>query len=115
MIEQKRTEVARAQRKVQDLVIDLQEELDEATDPERLQAIEKFSLALKPVSDAWDELHDEYTKLLQGTASLDSLTVLGRLDGLIEQLNSILDSIAGLPTTDATEDMVESSSRGGGS
>ena len=107
VIEQKRTEAARAQRKVQDLVIDLQEELDEATDPERLQAIEEFSLALKPVSDAWDELHDEYTKLLQGTASLDNLTVLGRLDGLIEQLNSILDSIAGLPTTDATEDMVE--------
>ena len=107
VIDQKRTEAARAQREVQDLVMDLQEELDEATDPERLQAIEEFSLALKPVSDAWDELHDEYTKLLQGTASLDNLTVLGRLDGLIEQLNSILDSIAGLPTTDATEDMVE--------
>ena len=107
VIEQKRTEAARAQRKVQDLVIDLQGELDEAADPERLQAIEEFSLALEPVSDAWDELHDEYTKLLQGTASLDNLTVLGRLGGLIEQLNSILDSIARLPTTDATEDMVE--------
>ena len=107
VIEQKRTEAARAQRNVQDLVMDLQEELDEATDPERLQAIEEFSLALKPVSDAWDELHDEYTKLLQETASLDNLTVLGRLDGLIEQLSSILDSIDGLPTVDATEDMVE--------
>ena len=107
VIEQKRTEAARAQRNVQDLVMDLQEELDEATDPERLQAIEEFSLALEPVSDAWDELHDEYTKLLQETASLDNLTVLGRLDGLIEQLSSILDSVDGLPTVDATEDMVE--------
>ena len=107
MIEQKRTEAARAQRKVQDLVIDLQEELEEATDPERLQAIEEFSLALDPVGDDWDELHDEYTKLLRETANLDDLAVLARLDGLIEQLNSILESIDGLPATDATEEMVE--------
>ena len=107
MIEQKRTEAARAQRKVQDLVIDLQEELEEATDPERLQAIEEFSLALDPVGDDWDELHDEYTKLLRETANLDDLAVLARLDGLIEQLNSILESIDGLPATDATEEMIE--------
>ena len=107
MIEQKRTEAARAQRKVQDLVIDLQEELEEATDPERSQAIEEFSLALDPVGDDWDELHDEYTKLLRETANLDDLAVLARLDGLIEQLNSILESIDGLPATDATEEMVE--------
>ena len=107
VIEQKRTEAARAQRKVQDLVIDLQDELEEATGPERLQVIEEFSLALEPVSDAWDELHDEYTKLLRETANLDDLAVLARLDGLIEQLNSILESIDGLPTTDATEEMVE--------
>ena len=107
MIEQKRTEAARAQRKVQDLVIDLQEELEEATDPERLQAIEEFSLALDPVGDDWDELHDEYTKLLRETANLEDLAVLARLDGFIEQLNSILESIDGLPATDATEEMVE--------
>ena len=107
VIEQKRTEGARAQRKVQDLVLDLQEELEEATDPEKLQAIEEFSLALEPVSDAWNELHDEYTKLLRETTNLDNLTVLARLDGLIEQLNSILESIDGLPATNATEEMVE--------
>ena len=107
MIEQKRIEAARAQRKVQDLVIDLQEELGEATDPERLQAIEEFSLALDPVGDDWDELHENYTELLQEPGSLDNLKVLARLDGLIEQINSILESIGGLPATDATEEMVE--------
>ena len=107
MIEQQRTESARAQRKVQDLVMDLQEKLEKVTDPGGLQSIEELSFALEPVSDAWDEFHDDYTSLLQEAAGLDNQAVLARLNRLIEKLNSVLQSIDGLPTTYATENMVE--------
>ena len=107
MVEQRRTEAAYAQRTAQDLVMDLQEKLEEATDPERLQAIEDFSLALDPVSDSWDELHDDYARLLQEAPSLDNPAALARLDRLIEKLDSVLELIYGLPATNATEDMVE--------
>ena len=106
-IKQKRTDAARAQRRVMDLVLDLQEELEEATDPDRLQAIEDLSTALEPIQDDWDELHDEYADLLQETVVLDNLAFLARLDGLVEQLKSILGAIDDLSTTDATKDMIE--------
>ena len=106
-VEQKRTDSARAQRNALDLVMDLQEELEEAADPEGLQAIEDFSSALESIQDDWDELHDKYADLLQETAELDNLEFLARMDGLVEQLKSTLNAIDGLSATDATEDMIE--------
>ena len=106
-IEQKRTDSARAQRNALDLVMDLQEELEEAADPERLQAIEDFSSDLESIQDDWDELHDKYADLLQESAELDNLALLARMDGLVEHLKSILDAIDDLSTSDATEDMIE--------
>ena len=106
-VEQRRTEAARAQRTVVDLIADSREKLEEAADPERLQAIEEFSEELKAVSDAWDDLHDEYAGLLRESAALDDLTLLARLDGLIQRLNSVTESINGLPETRVTEDMVD--------
>ena len=106
-VEKQRTEAARAQREVHDLIADSREKLEEAADPERLQAIEEFSVDFKAVADAWDDLHDEYARLLRESANLDDLTLLARLDSLIQQLNSIAESIDGLPATRATEDMID--------
>ena len=106
-VEQRRTESARAQRTVQDLMDDSREELEEAADPERLQALEEFATDLDAISDDWDDLHDDYARLLRETDSLDDLAVLARLDKLFEKLDSIAEWIDGMPSSDATEDLID--------
>ena len=105
-VEQQRSESALAQRTVQDQVAELQEDLEKATDPERLQAIEDLSEALDAIGDAWESSHDDYSGLLKESETLDNAKVLIRLNQLIEQLDEVVDSIDRLTATDATKDMI---------
>ena len=95
-VEQRRTETAHAQRTVQDLVTELREELEEATDPERLNAIEELSEALVPINDAWHGFYDNYSALLKESGGLDNTTVLVRVNRLIEQLEVAFVAVEGV-------------------
>ncbi len=106
-VEQQRSNAARAQKEVEDLAMELQEELEKAADPEELQAMEEFSAAFDLIRDDWEKFHDNYADLLQEAASLDDAAVLARLEQLIRQFGAVFRAVSRLPTADAAEDETE--------
>ena len=106
-VEQQRSNAARAQKEVQDLALELQEELERAADPQELRAMEEFSAAFDSVRDVWEEFHDDYVDLSRAPASLDDPAALARLDQLIRQFGAVSRGIGRLPVADSAEDATE--------
>ena len=103
-VEQQRSNAARAQKDVEDLALELQEELEKATDPEEVRALNEFSAAFDLIRDSWEDFHDDYIALLQGADNLDDPVVLNRLEQLIRQFGGVSRAISRLPVADAAED-----------
>ena len=103
-VEQQRSNAARAQKDVEDLALELQEELEKATDPEEVRALNEFSVAFDLIRDSWEEFHDDYITLLQEADNLDDPVVLNRLEQLIRQFGGVSRAISRLPVADAAED-----------
>ena len=106
-LEQQRSEAARVQRNVEDLALELEEELEEASDPKTLEAIEDLSQALGPIGDDWEISHYDYASLLKDALRLDDIELLARLDQLIRQSSAVVEAIDELAATDATEDAIK--------
>ena len=106
-VEQQRSNAARAQKEVEDLALELQEELEKATDPEELRAMDDFSAAFDLIRDNWEQFHDDYVDLLQEAASLDDPAGLARLEQLIRQFGGVSRAISRLPVAHAAEDATE--------
>ena len=105
-LEEKRSESAVAQRTVLDLTAELLDELEEATDPERLAEIEELYNALESISDDWGIFYYDYSSYLSESESLESKDVLSTLDQLVEQQAGVVGLIEGLSISDATKDMI---------
>ena len=103
-VEQQRSKAASAQKEVEDLALELQEELERAADPQELRAMEEFSKAFDLIRDNWEEFHDDYADLLQEVGSLDDPAALARLEQLIRQFGAVSRAIGRLPAADAAED-----------
>ncbi len=106
-VEQERSNVAQAQNEAEDLSAELQEELEDASDPVDNQAREEFSAALDYISDDWEAFHDDYADLLQEASGLTLEEILARLDQLIQQFDAVFESVGELPSATAVEDMTE--------
>ena len=107
VVEQERSNAARAQNEVKDLSTELREELEEASDPDDMQAREEFSATLDVISEDWEAFHDDYTGLVREAGRLTLTEILARLDQLIQQFDILLEAIDGLPTESAVEDLTE--------
>ena len=103
-VEQQRSNAARAQKDVEELALELQEELEKATDPEEVRAMNEFSVAFELIRDSWEEFHDDYVALLQEADKLDDPVVLNRLEQLIRQFGGVSRAISRLPVADAADD-----------
>ena len=106
-VEQRRTEAARAQKRVEDLALDLQKNFEEGPTPEEVEAVEEFSEAFDFIKDAWGKFHDAYIALRKEEDSLDSVALIARYGQIIEESNDIVTTIAELPPTEATESMID--------
>ena len=105
MVEQRRSDSARAQRNVEDMVLELEEELEKAGDPEEREALKEFSDALAALRDDWNKFHDDYDELQKDARRMGPDSVLDRLDRLVSQFEGIVDAAGELPSADATEDI----------
>ena len=107
LVEQRRSQAARAQKEAEDVVLELQEEFEEDADPEEVQALEEFFAAFDVIRDDWKEFHDDYADLQKDADRLDTAAILARLDQLSRQVEAILEAVYALPSADATEGMIE--------
>ena len=106
-VEEGRSTAARAQNEVEDLSTELQDELEEDSDPEDTQAREEFSAALDVISDDWEAFHDDYGDLLREAGGLTLEEILARLDQLIQQFDAVSEAVGDLPDAAAVEDMTK--------
>ena len=106
-VEQQRSNAARAQKEVEDLAAELQEELGRAADPRELQAMEAFSAAFDLIRGDWEQFHDDYADLLREAEGLDGAAILARLEQLIQQFGAISKAINRLPAADAVGETAE--------
>ncbi|MCE2404682.1 MAG: hypothetical protein J4F43_05950 [Dehalococcoidia bacterium] len=107
LVEQRRSDAARAQRNVEDMMLELEEELEKAGDPEEREALKEFSDALDALKDDWDKFHDDYAELQKDARRMEAASVLARLERLVSQFEGIVETAGELPSADATEDMAE--------
>ena len=107
LVEQRRSDAARAQRNVEDMTLELQEQLEAAGDPKEREALEEFSDALDAVKNDWNRFHDDYAKLQKDASLMDPAAVLAQLQQLIAQFEAVVEAVSGLPSSDATGSMVE--------
>ena len=106
-LEEQRSNAARAQKEVEDLANELQEELGRAADPRELQAMEAFSAAFDLIRGDWEQFHDDYADLLREAEGLDGAAILARLEQLIQQFGAISKAINRLPAADAVGETAE--------
>ena len=107
LVEQRRSDAARAQRNVEDMTLELQEQLEAAASPREREALEEFSDALDAVKNDWDRFHDDYAGLQRDANRMDPAAVLAQLQQLIAQFEEVVEAVSGLPSSDATGSMVE--------
>ena len=107
LVEERRNASARAQKKVQDQAMELQEQFEEYADPEEVQALKEFSDAFDAIRDEWRGFHDDYADLQKDADRLDIAAILARLNQLIGQIEAILREVYALPSAYATEGMIE--------
>ena len=107
LVEQRRSDAARAQRDVADMTSELREQLETAADPRERAALEEFSDALDAVRNDWDGFHDDYAGLQQDAGGIDSASLFELLDGLIAEFEAVGEAVSGLPSSGATDSMID--------
>ena len=107
LVEQRRSDATQAQRDVEDRTVELREQLEAAAEPGERAALKEFSDALDAVSNDWNGLHDDFAELQPDAGTIDTATLFARLDGLVEGFEAVVEAASGLPSSGATESMVE--------
>ena len=99
----KRVASAAAQKGVEDKLADLQSE----TDAESLAELKEFSDAFDSLQADWEEFHGSYDSLNNDRAELEPAAVLTRIDELISNFDSIVDTVKDLPSADKAENLAD--------
>ena len=107
LVEQRRSDASRAQKEAEDRALELQEQFEKDADPEEREALEEFSDALDAIKNDWNGFHDDYAGLRKEGAGMDAAAVSAWLEELIAQFGGIVGAVDGLPSSDATESMIE--------
>ena len=103
VVETRRSEAGRAQKRVEDLAIELRERFEKIDAEE----VEEFSESLDVIGEDWDEIHDDYADLRRGIESLDFFEVIALLERLIARFDALLEAIDQVPSGESTEDLAE--------
>ena len=106
LVEQQRSDSARAQRGVEDSLAELRDSLESDSGPDQEEALQEFSAALDALILDWDSFHDDFAILRQAADGMTASQVLDQLQGLLAQLSSIADAINRLPSSGATSGMI---------
>ena len=107
LVERRRSDADRAQKNVEDMALELQEQFEKDADPEEKDALEEFSAAFDAIKNDWNKFHDDYADLQKDADRLDAAAILARLDQFTGQVEAILEAVYALPSADVTEGMIE--------
>ena len=88
-VERERSESARAQNSVRDLMQELRKEYAEAPTPQEIAAMQEFSNAFNPIERDWNAFHDAYAALRMEQSALEIPDLLARYNALIGQSGAI--------------------------
>lgn len=108
LVEQQRSDSARAQRSVQDGLAELREDLESGNGSDQESALQEFPAAFDALMQDWNKFHAGYASLQQAAEGMTAAQVLDQLQPLLSQFSSVADAINGLPSSDATDGMVAS-------
>ena len=103
VVETRRSETGRAQKGVEDLAIELRERFEKIDAEE----VEEFSEALDVIGEEWNQIHDDYADLRRGIENLGFFEAIASLEQLIARFDALVETIADVPSAEATEDMAE--------
>ncbi len=106
MVEQQRSDSARAQRSVEDGLAELRDSLEFGTEPDQGAELREFSEALDALILDWNAFHGDFASLHQAAGGMSTSQVLDQLQGLLAQFSLIVEAINGLPSSAATAGMV---------
>ena len=103
VVETRRSETGWAQKRVEDLAIELRERFEEMDTAE----VAEFSESLDDIEALWAQGHDDYANLRRGIETLDFFEAIALLEQLIAQIDALVEAVNEVPSGKATEDMAE--------
>lgn len=83
----------------------------ERTTPASRAQVDKFATALQELNSAWDKFHKDYDSFRQGEGTRARGDTVAELSKLAAQFQEIVVTIRGLPTVEATRQVLESIAR----
>ena len=107
LVEQQRSDSARAQRSVEDSLAELRNSLESGSGPEEGEALEEFSDSFEDIKGNWIQFHDDYFELARNAGSMETPEILAQIETLISRFSRIVEAVHQLPSQDATESMAE--------
>ena len=105
LVEQQRSDSARAQRNVEDQVSELRASLESEGGPGQREALQEFSVAFDAVMADWNRFHADFAALQQDARRADPSQVISQFQGLLAQFSVIADAMDRLPSSDASAGM----------
>ena len=105
-VERERSESARAQNSVRDLMQELRKEYAEAPTPQEIAAMQEFSAAFDPIERDWNAFHDAYAALRMEQSALEIPDLLARYNALIGQSGAISAAMDSLTPPAVAESLV---------
>ena len=89
-VEVRRSEVAQARKKAEDMALDLRALLEGGKEPEQVEVASDFSVALDTIEDDWQRFYDGYSNPFNGGDAVDPVEVFARLDQLVARFDAIV-------------------------
>ena len=105
LVEQQRSDSARAQRNVEDQVSELRAGLESEGGPGQREALQEFSVAFNAVKADWNQFHADFAALQQDARRTDPSQVISQFQGLLAQFSVIAEAVEQLPSSDASAGM----------
>ena len=105
-VERERSESARAQNSVRDLMQELRKEYAEAPTPQEIAAMQEFSDLFNPIERDWAAFHDAYAALRMEQTGLEIPDLLARYNALIGQSGAISAAMDSLTPPAVAEGLV---------
>ena len=103
-VEQRRSDASHAQKDAQDQAIELRLAAVSGVAPE---STDEFAQSFDLVKNDWQEVHDEYSDLLDKIESMEPADVIASLDQLVEKFTLVVDALDELPAPTGAESTVE--------
>ena len=103
-VEQRRSDASHAQKDAQDQAIELRLAAVSGVAPE---STDEFAQSFDLVKNDWQEVHDEYSDLLDKIESMEPADVIASLDQLVEKFTLVVDALNELPAPTGAESTVE--------